>query len=53
MTMPVPGKRIKKRRHIEGQRHVVAIDVEMIIPVDDPSEPCYESETIEHLREVK
>lgn len=25
----------------------------MVIPVDDPSEPCYESETIRLLREIK
>ena len=25
----------------------------MVIPVDDPSEPCYESETIQFLQEVK
>jgi hypothetical protein len=32
---------------------VVAVDVEMVIPPDDPSEPCYEAETINLLREVK
>ena len=30
-----------------------AVEVEMVIPVDDPSEPCYESETVQFLREVK
>jgi len=25
----------------------------MVIPVDDPSEPCYEPETIQLLREVR
>jgi hypothetical protein len=25
----------------------------MVIPADDPSEPCYESETVQFLREVK
>jgi hypothetical protein len=32
---------------------VIAVDVELVIPVDDPSEPCYESETVESLRDVK
>ena len=32
---------------------MVAVDVEMVIPVDDPAEPCYESETVQFLREVK
>jgi len=26
---------------------------EMVIPADDPSEPCYESETVQLLREIK
>ena len=25
----------------------------MVIPPDDPSEPCYEAETVKFLREVK
>ena len=25
----------------------------MLVPVDDPDEPCYESETIQFLRDVK
>jgi hypothetical protein len=32
---------------------VVAVEVEMVIPADDPSEPCYEAETVKFLREVK
>lgn len=30
----------------------MAVDVEMVIPPGDPSEPCYESETIELLKEA-
>ena len=32
---------------------VVAVEVEMVLPVDDPDEPCYESETVQFLREVR
>ena len=32
---------------------LVAVEVEMVIPADDPSEPCYESETVQLLREIK
>jgi hypothetical protein len=32
---------------------VVAVEVEMVIPVDDPSEPCYESETVQLLRAIQ
>ena len=51
--MRISGQRIKRTRLIQTERYVVAVDVEMVIPVDDPSEPCYESETVQFLREVK
>ena len=51
--MQVPGKRIKRTRLIQSEKYVVAVEVEMVIPVDDPSEPCYESETVQLLREIK
>jgi len=25
----------------------------MVVPVDDPAEPCYEPETVQFLRQVK
>jgi hypothetical protein len=37
---------------VRTARLVVAIDVEMVIPRSDPSEPCLESETVELLRDV-
>ena len=51
--MRIPGQRIKRTRLIQTEKYVVAIEVEMVIPVDDPSEPCYEAETVQLLREVK
>jgi hypothetical protein len=51
--MRIPGQRIKKTRLIQTDKYVVAVDVEMVIPPDDPSEPCYESETVQYLRQVK
>ena len=51
--MRIPGKRVKRTRLIQSEKYVVAIQVEMVIPADDPSEPCYESETVQLLREVK
>ena len=50
--MRIPGERVKATRMIRGGRYVVALDVEMVIPPDDPSEPCYESETVQLFREV-
>jgi hypothetical protein len=51
--MRITGERIKKTRLIQTERYVVAVEVEMVIPVDDPDEPCYEAETVQFLREVK
>lgn len=50
--MCIPGKRVKRTRLIRTDRFVVAVDVEAVIPPDDPSEPCYESETVEFLKTV-
>jgi hypothetical protein len=51
--MRIPGERIKRTRLIQTDKYVVAIEIELVIPEDDPSEPCYEAETVELLREVK
>ncbi len=51
--MKIPGKRLKRTRFIQSSKYVVAVEVEMVIPVDDPSEPCYEAETVTFLKEVK
>ena len=51
--MRIPGERIKRTRLVQSEKYVVAVDVEMVIPADDPSEPCYESETVQHLRAIK
>ena len=51
--MRIPGERIKRTRLIQTERYVVAVEVEMVIPTDDPSEPCYESETVQFIKEVK
>lgn len=51
--MRIPGQRVKRTRLVQTERFVVAVEVELVIPVDDPSEPCLESETVQLLREVK
>jgi hypothetical protein len=51
--MRIPGERIKRTRLIQTEKYVVAVEVEMVIPLDDPSEPCYESETVQLLHEIK
>ena len=51
--MRIPGQRITRTRLIQTEKYVVAVEVEMVVPADDPSEPCYESETVELLRDIK
>jgi len=51
--MRIAGKRIKRTRLIQTDKYVVAVEVDMVVPPDDPSEPCYEAETIQFLKEVK
>jgi hypothetical protein len=50
--MRIPDKRIKRIRLVHTTRYVVAVEVELVVPEDDPSEPCYEAETVNFLHEV-
>jgi hypothetical protein len=51
--MRIPGKRVSRVRWVHTDRYVVAVEVEMVFPVDDPSEACLEAETVELIREVQ
>jgi len=51
--MLISGPRIKRTRLIQTEKYVVALEVEMVFPVDDPSEPCYEPETVQLLQDIK
>ena len=51
--MRISGERVKRTRLIQTDQYVVALEVEAVIPADDPSEPCYEAETVELLKEAK
>jgi hypothetical protein len=51
--MKIPGKRVRRTRLVRTDRFVVAVDVEAVIPDADPSEPCFEPQTVELLREVE
>ena len=51
--MRIPGQRLKRTRLVHAEKYVVAVEVEMVIPADDTSEPCYESETVQLLRDIK
>jgi hypothetical protein len=51
--MPIAGKRVKRTRLVRTDKYVVAVEIEMVIPPDDPSEPCLEAETVKLLEEVR
>ena len=51
--MRIPGERTKRTRFIQTDNFVIAVEVEMVLPIDDSSEPCLEAETVNFLREVK
>ncbi|MEN6578685.1 MAG: hypothetical protein ABFD90_20230 [Phycisphaerales bacterium] len=51
--MRIPGKRVARTRLVRTHNLVVAVEVEAVIPEDDGSEPCYEAETVQLLREVQ
>ena len=51
--MHIAGERVKRTRLIQTEKYIVAVEVEMVIPPDDESEPCYESETVQLLKEIR
>ncbi|QEG33270.1 hypothetical protein [Bythopirellula goksoeyrii] len=51
--MRIEGGRFKRTRFIQTDKLVVAVEVEMVVPNEDTSEPCYEAETVSFLKEVK
>jgi len=50
--MRIPGRRVTRKRLIQTDRLIVAVEIEMVIPESYPSEPCLELETVELLRQV-
>ncbi len=51
--MKIPGRRVKRTRLVRTPKYVVAVQVEAVYPDDDPSEACFESETVRLLRDVQ
>lgn len=50
--MRISGRRVKRTKLVRTDRLIVAVEVDLVIPESDPSEPCLESETANLLREV-
>ncbi len=45
-------RREKRKRWVQRGRFAVEVDVEVIYPDDDPSEPCLEPESVRKLDEI-
>ena len=51
--MTIKGKRIRHTEMVRTDDLIVAVEFELVIPADDPSEPCYEPQTLRLLDEVQ
>jgi hypothetical protein len=45
-------RREKRKRWVQRGRYAVEVEVEVVYPADDPSEPCLEPATVRWLDEV-
>lgn len=51
--MNLSGKRVRRTRLVQTDQFVIAVDVEAVIPDADPSEPCFEPQVVELLRQIE
>ena len=51
--MSIPGKKVKVTRWIHAGVCVVKVQVDAVIPDEDPSEPCLEPATLRRLDELQ
>jgi len=49
----IQGKKTKTVRWIHTARCVVRVEVDAVILEDDPSEPCFDAQTVKWLDEVR
>jgi len=50
--MQIEGQRVKRTRWVHAGPCVVRVEVDAVIPIDDPTEPCFEPQTVQFLRQV-
>jgi hypothetical protein len=51
--MELPGTKVQRTRLVRTDKYIVAVEVEAVIPDEDPSELCYSSDVVEFLRQVE
>lgn len=50
--MKIEGQRVRRTRWIHAGPCVVQVEVDAVIPDEDPSEACFEPQTVRFLKEV-
>ena len=48
----MPDRREKRKRWVQRGQYAVEVEVEVVYPEDDPSEPCLEPATVRWLDEI-
>lgn len=48
----MPERREKRRRWVQRGDLAIEVEVEVVYPADDPSEPCLEPQAVRFLEEV-
>ncbi len=51
--MSIQGTHIKQTRFVQTDQFIVAVEVDAVIPDEDPSEPCFEPPAVALLKEVE
>jgi hypothetical protein len=52
MPIAMPDRRERRKRWVQRGQYAVEVEVEVIYPGDDPSEPCLEPATVRWLDEI-
>jgi len=50
--MTMPDRRERRKRWVQRGQFAVEVEVEVVYPEDDPSEPCLEPATVRWLDEI-
>jgi hypothetical protein len=50
--LTMPDRRERRKRWVQRGQYAVEVEVEVIYPEDDPSEPCLEPDTVRRLDEI-
>ena len=52
MSNTMSERRERRKRWVQRGNYAVEVDVEVVYPADDPSEPCLEPATLRWLDEI-